>query len=104
MRSYEGRLELMWTNKGLRLLAHEDGSYKWVPPSDYQVAEVRLIEDIATVGEVGSERAADNLLIRGDALSALCVGRRCIALPCHDSWEAPLSGVGASHDLPRIAA
>ena len=26
MSSYEGRLELTWTNKQLRLLAHEDGS------------------------------------------------------------------------------
>ena len=24
---YEGRLELTWTNKRLRLLAHEDGTY-----------------------------------------------------------------------------
>lgn len=29
-----GRLELTWTNKDLRLLAHEDGSYEWVDPSD----------------------------------------------------------------------
>jgi adenine-specific DNA-methyltransferase len=40
---YEGRLELTWTNKHLRLLAHEDGTYEWVPPSDYRVAEVRLL-------------------------------------------------------------
>ena len=68
---YEGRLELTWTNKHLRLLAHEDGSYEWVPPSDYRVAEVRLLHDVATVGKVGKVRAADNLLIRGDALNAL---------------------------------
>jgi len=30
---------LRWTNKHLRLLAHEDGSYEWVEPSDYRVAE-----------------------------------------------------------------
>ena len=38
---YEGRLELTWTNKHLRLLAHEDESYEWVNPGDYRVAEVR---------------------------------------------------------------
>jgi adenine-specific DNA-methyltransferase len=69
--SYEGRLELTWTNKQLRLLAHEDGSYEWVTPSDYRVAEVRLLDHVATVGAVGRSRAGDNLLIRGDALNAL---------------------------------
>jgi adenine-specific DNA-methyltransferase len=69
--SYEGRLELTWTNKPLRLLAHEDGRYEWVSPSDYRVAEVRLLDDLTTVGEVSRTRAGDNLLIRGDALNAL---------------------------------
>ena len=70
---YSGRLELTWTNKPLRLLAHEDGSYEWVPASDYRVAEVRLLHDAGTVGKVHDEpeRASDNLLIRGDALNAL---------------------------------
>jgi adenine-specific DNA-methyltransferase len=68
---YEGRLELTWTNKHLRLLAHEDGSYEWLNPADYRVAEVRLLHDVTTVGTVGKRRAADNLLIRGDALHAL---------------------------------
>lgn len=73
MPPYEGRLELTWTNNHLTLLAHEDGSYEWVSPSDYRVAEVRLLHDTGTVGEVhgDSERARDNLLIRGDALNAL---------------------------------
>ncbi len=73
MPGYEGRLELTWTNKHLRLLAHEDGSYEWVPPSDYRVAEVRLLHDAGTVGAVASDdhRAQDNLLIRGDPLNAL---------------------------------
>ncbi|MBM4407940.1 MAG: hypothetical protein FJ038_04915 [Chloroflexi bacterium] len=71
MKSYEGRLELTWTNKSRRLLAQEDGTYEWVDPADYRVAEVRLLDDVATFGEVGSHRAADNLLIRGDALNAL---------------------------------
>lgn len=71
MAQYEGRLELTWTNKQLRLLAHDDSSYEWVAPSDYRVAEVRLLHDVASVGEVAARRAASNLLIRGDALHAL---------------------------------
>lgn len=73
MPRYEGRLELTWTNKPLRLLGHEDGSYEWVPPGDYRVAEVRLLDDAGTVGErqTGTARARDNLVIRGDALNAL---------------------------------
>lgn len=55
MPGYEGRLELTWTNKHLRLLAHEDGSYEWLEPSDYRVAEVRLLHDVTTVGTVGSD-------------------------------------------------
>jgi adenine-specific DNA-methyltransferase len=70
---YEGRLELTWTNKDLRLLARDDGRYTWVPPADYRVAEVRLLGDAGTVGAVAAPdaRARDNLLIRGDALNAL---------------------------------
>lgn len=71
MTTYDGRLELTWTNKHLRLLAHEDGSYEWVSPSDYRVAEVRLLHNVTTVGDVEKSRATDNLLIRGDALDAL---------------------------------
>lgn len=71
MSGYDGRLELTWTNKHLRLLAHDDGRYEWVSPSDYRVAEVRLLDDVETVGEVGRDRARDNLLIRGDALNGL---------------------------------
>ena len=71
MPRYEGRLELTWTNKHERLLAHEDGSYEWLPASDYRVAEVRLLHDVKTIGDVGRRRAGDNLLIRGDALHAL---------------------------------
>ncbi|RZU33398.1 site-specific DNA-methyltransferase [Blastococcus saxobsidens] len=71
MPRYEGRLELTWTNKHERLLAHDDGSYEWLPASDYRVAEVRLLRNIGDVGGVRKRRAEDNLLIRGDALSAL---------------------------------
>ena len=70
---YQGRLELTWTNKDERLLAEPDGSYTWVPPADYRVAEVRLLHTVGTVGDVTAERgrARDNLFIRGDALNAL---------------------------------
>ena len=70
---YHGRLELTWTNKDQALLWSEDGKYRWVPPADYRVAEIRLLHDAGDVGHVGphSRRAADNLLIRGDALNAL---------------------------------
>ena len=71
MTGYDGRLELTWTNKNLRLLAHQDGRYEWVSPSDYRVAEVRLLDDVSTVGKVGRGRAGDNLLIQGDALNGL---------------------------------
>jgi adenine-specific DNA-methyltransferase len=66
---YEGRLELTWTNKHLALLAHEDGSYEWVPPADYRVAEVRLLDEVEAVGAAADTR--ENLLIVGDALNAL---------------------------------
>lgn len=70
---YSGRLELTWTNKHLRLLAHDDGRYDWVPPSDHRVAEVRLLHGVAKVGTTApdAQRAKDNLLIHGDALNAL---------------------------------
>lgn len=70
---YVGRLELTWTNKDWSLLAHEDGSYEWVPPSDYRVAEVRLLRDAGAIGQTTSDTrgATNNLLIRGDALNAL---------------------------------
>ncbi len=71
MPRYEGRLELTWTNKHERLLADADDSYEWLSPTDYRVAEVRLLNDVTAVGKVGAARAADNLLIEGDALHAL---------------------------------
>jgi adenine-specific DNA-methyltransferase len=52
---YEGRLELTWTNKHQSLLAHEDGSYEWLPESDYRVAEVRLLHDVLAVGDVAEK-------------------------------------------------
>jgi len=66
---YRGRLELTWTNKDQCLLAHEDGSYEWVPPTDYRVAEVRLLREAGAVGQPGD--SSQNLLVRGDALAGL---------------------------------
>lgn len=70
---YHGRLELTWTNKDGRLLSGDDGSYTWLSPADYRVAEVRLLHNAETFGQVSSDRnrARDNLLIRGDALYGL---------------------------------
>lgn len=68
-----GRLELTWTNKHLRLIDQLDGSYEWVDPADWRVSEVRLLQDREAIGETGpdDQRAADNLVIQGDALAAL---------------------------------
>lgn len=68
-----GQLELTWTNKDQRLLSHGEDTYEWTAPDDYRVSEVRLLHDVATVGEThkDADRAKDNLLIRGDALHAL---------------------------------
>ena len=71
MPRYEGRLELTWTNKDQCLLAQDDGTYEWLPISDYRVAEVRLLDEIAVVGKPAKTKADDNLLIEGDALYAL---------------------------------
>ena len=68
---HSGALELTWTNKHLSLLAHEDGLYEWVPPQDWRVSEVRLLDDVEAFGEVRKRRSSDNLLIEGDALNAL---------------------------------
>jgi adenine-specific DNA-methyltransferase len=73
MTTHAGRLELTWTNKDKTLLAHDDQSYEWANSTDYRVSEVRLLHDVATVGDVQPDlkRATDNLLIRGDAMHAL---------------------------------
>lgn len=72
----KGRVELTWTNKDWRLLAREDGTWDWVPPADYRVAEVRLLHEVAAVGDAET----DNLLIHGDPLYAL---RSLVELPTY---------------------
>lgn len=62
----EGRLELTWSNKTLRLLSHGEDTYEWCDPTDFRVSEVRLLEEVMTVGDPG-----DNLVIQGDAMHAL---------------------------------
>jgi adenine-specific DNA-methyltransferase len=69
-----GALELTWTNKRRRLIESTGGTYDyaWVEPSDYRVAEVRLLHEAAVVGNATEgDRVRGNLLIRGDALYAL---------------------------------
>lgn len=61
------RLELSWNNKDMRLLSHGADRYEWVQPTDWRVSEVRLLSEVADLGEE-PER---NLLIHGDALHAL---------------------------------
>jgi len=70
---YEGRVGITWTNQRRRLLARDDNTYEWVAPHDERVSEVRLLDSVAAIGETheDDQRAADNLLIRGDALHAL---------------------------------
>lgn len=65
--SGRGRLELTWTDKDRRLLAHGASSYQVVDATDWRVAEVRLLHTTDTVGDA----TADNLLIQGDSLHAL---------------------------------
>lgn len=68
----QGRLELTWTNKSLRLLAHEGGRYEWTDRGDHRVAEVRLLHEVDQFGTRAVDVAGpDNLLVRGDALHAL---------------------------------
>jgi len=63
-----GRLELTWTNKSLRLLAHESGRYEWTDRGDHRVAEVRLLHQMAEYGTADAGQP-QNLLIRGTHLS-----------------------------------
>jgi adenine-specific DNA-methyltransferase len=71
-RTNNGKVELTWTNKSQRLVTFEEPGtglpYDWVSPTDYRVAEVRLVSEVARVGEPGER---PNYLIRGDSLHAL---------------------------------
>lgn len=71
-RQNEGKVELTWTNKHQRLITLETATagppYRWVSPADYRAAEIRLLKEVARVGD---ETSVHNYLIRGDALHAL---------------------------------
>jgi hypothetical protein len=87
---YAGRLELTWTNKDKRLLAYEDGSYVWVSPSDYRVAEVRLLDEARLRHEhVHQPRHTGALAapIRGAPAGAAAP-----APGCDPGWVAPARG------------
>lgn len=79
---HEGRLELTWTNRNQRLITVDDPEarypYRWVPPTDYRAAEVRLVRQVAEVGEISD---APNFLVRGDALHALAAFSNSSAAP-----------------------
>jgi adenine-specific DNA-methyltransferase len=69
---HQGRLELTWTNRNQRLITVDTPEarypYRWVAPTDYRAAEVRMLRQVAEVGEVPDP---PNYLVRGDALHAL---------------------------------
>lgn len=64
-RKPSGRLELTWANKDKSLLSHDDGSYEWVGKRDRRVAEVRLLRDAGTVGEVHDQAERAQSAIAG---------------------------------------
>jgi len=68
-----GRLTLNWVGKDQALLTTPDGGYEWVDRTDPRVTEIRLLHERETVGAAGPDehRAADNLLIHGDAADGL---------------------------------
>ena len=73
-RKPRGRLELTWMGKDSALIPVEDGKYDyaWVDPSDPRAREVKSIEVVERVGEVGGPTGAgENLLIIGDSGDAL---------------------------------
>lgn len=101
---YEGRLELTWTNKDRRLLVAEDGSYDWPLPSDYRIAEVRLLDHAALVGETRHEksraRAKDNL----EVLAALAESRTAVPQNIKADSIAAVLKAGLADDGARERA
>lgn len=73
-RNPQGRLELTWMGKDSALIPVEEGKYDyaWVDPADPRAREVKSIEVLEQVGEIGGPTGADeNLLIIGDSGDAL---------------------------------
>lgn len=69
------RLELTWPGKDKFLLTPRDSSGKpvWVERTHPASSEVRLVDFTGSVGEVGQNPYADNLLFTGDSLDVLRV-------------------------------
>jgi len=67
------RLELVWPNKDKFLLVPRDADGKpvWVDTTHPAAAEVRLSTITDSVGDVGDDPYADNLLFTGDSLDVL---------------------------------
>jgi adenine-specific DNA-methyltransferase len=65
------RLTLSWIGKDQALIRTSRGGYEWVSRDDPRVTEVRLLHDVAVVGETVQNCVADNLLILGDSYDAL---------------------------------
>lgn len=73
-RSPKGRLELTWMGKDSVLIPSEEGKYDYafVDPDDPRAREVKSIEVLEQVGELGGPTGAnENLLIIGDSGDAL---------------------------------
>ncbi|HEY6795854.1 MAG TPA: site-specific DNA-methyltransferase [Kineosporiaceae bacterium] len=69
------RIELSWPNKDKFLLVPRDeaGRPVWVEPTHPAATEVRTTEFTDSVGSVGPDPYADNLLFAGDSLDVLRV-------------------------------
>lgn len=93
-----GRHELTWTNKSLRLLAHERGRYEWTDRGDHRVAGVRLLHEVGKVGDQDRGSGPDHLLIRGDDLHAL---RSLARLPEHAREYARSARLSQARHLAR---
>lgn len=65
------RLTLSWIGKDQALIRTPQGGYEWASRDDPRVTEVRLLHDVAFVGETVQEHYTDNLLILGDSYDAL---------------------------------
>ena len=88
----EVKLELTWTNKHLRLLSNEDGGYVWVEPSDYRVAEVRLLHDVESVGEGVTDYRPGQRVMGGSRFGGhaeLVVTGEGSLVPLPDDWSYP---------------
>ncbi len=67
-----GKLELTWPDKHRTLLTESvGGKPHWVDAGHWRAAEVRLLAETNSVGQLPGDPHAANLLITGDSLAAL---------------------------------